>query len=128
MAQSAQAVDTKVIAGKFDINAKRTAKKMENIEDGNYIFAVRSFRLYTDDKDEEVLFINLATDEAPGLVPSLRYNVSTQQGLAWLDDFIATVAGEGDVELIDVQGMQFSASKITTEDGYHNVVSPKALK
>lgn len=111
---------------KFDINAKRTAKKIAHIADGKYLFTVSSFRVWENDDEETILFINTTTEDAPGLCPSLRFNMSTEQGQAWLDDFLAEITGvqegeELEVALPDVIGLQFMGTKTTTEEGHHNI-------
>ena len=117
-------------ATQFDITAKRTGKKIQHIADGEYVFSVRNLALYTEpDSGDQILFINTSTDEAAGLCPSLRFNVSTEQGQAWLDDFIAEIVGDAaEIELQDIIGLQFSAKKTTTEDKmFHNLGGVKGI-
>jgi hypothetical protein len=116
--------------GKFNIKAPLKAKKVVNIEDGRYDFTVRGFQVHTDDAGDNILFVNLKTQDAPGLlVPSLRYNVDTEQGMGWFQDFLATVAGDGvEISPKETVGMMFSGNKITTNDGYHNITSVKACE
>lgn len=114
----------------FDMSAPREAKKLDNIEDGKYVFSVRGTYLYVDPStDDKIIFVNTSTDEASGRCPSLRFNVSTESGNAYLDDFLATLVKEGTIiPLTEIDGLQFIGNKVTTEDGYHNITGWSSVK